>query len=162
MEIWRDIQGYEGLYQVSNEGRVRSLYHNKEHLLKPLKNNSGYLMVALCKGGERKVTTVHRLVAQTFVTNPNGFLEVNHKDENKENNREENLEWCSHSYNMNYGTRTEKTSKQVYQYSLDGTLIKIWSSTMECGRNGFNQGHVAECCRGERKKHYGYIWSYDA
>lgn len=195
-EIWKDIEGYEGLYQVSNFGRIKSLKDNhgntREKILKLWKEKDGYLQVFLCKNGKGKTCTVHRLVANAFIENPNNLPMINHKDENKTNNCVENLEWCDAKYNNNYGTViqrrvantdykaiaakidykakvantdykaiVEKTSKQVYQYSLDLKLIKIWESTAECGRNGYNFGHVASCCRGERKTHKGYIWSYE-
>ena len=161
MEIWKDIEGYEGLYQVSNEGRVRSFHRNREKILKSSDNGTGYLMVGLSLDKKYKKCLIHRLVAKAFIPNPNNLLEVNHKDECKTNNSVENLEWCSSKYNNNYGSRTEKTSKKVYQYTFSGTLVKIWSSAAECGRNGYNLGHVASCCRGKEKKHKGFKWSYN-
>lgn len=180
-EVWKEIKEYEGLYQVSTWGRVRSLdrYVNSSHnnkqfikgiILKPRKSKNGYLKVDLCKEGKQKYFLVHRLVAQTFLKNPNNYLVVNHKDEDKSNNRVDNLEWCTHKYNSNYGTRNErmiktqtnnlKYSKKVYQYTLKGELVKIWPSVAECGRNGFNKGHIASCCRGKHKTHKGFYWSY--
>ena len=173
-EIWKDIDGYEGLYQVSNLGQVKSIrdkYGNyREKILKQGKRKDGYLYVNLYKEGKRKYNLVHRLVANAFIPNPNGYTCVNHKDENPLNNCVSNLEWCTHKYNINYGSRTTKAaekltnrqdlSKQVYQYDKQGTLVAIWDSTMECKRNGYNQGHVAACCRGERKTHRGFKWSY--
>ena len=94
---------------------------------------------------------------------------MNHKDENKQNNNVENLEFCDCKYNINFGTRTErvvekntngKRSKKVYQYTLDGEFVREWVSTKECGRNGFNQGNVAACCRGELKTYKGFLWEY--
>ena len=109
-------------------------------------------------------------MAKYFIENPNNYYFVNHKDECKYNNVAENLEWCTHKYNCNYGTRNKRMceklinrkdeSKLVYQYSKDGVLISVFNSTNEAKRQGFNQGHVASCCRGERKSHKGYIWSY--
>ena len=184
MEEWRDIEGYEGLYQVSNEGRVKSLERSyterngrkathtlKERILRPSKNSKKYCSVMLSKNGSEKRYLVHRLVAQAFVPNPNDYPAVNHKDENPKNNKVENLEWCTYEYNSNYGTRNERISiilinredlsKRVYQWTLDGKLVKIWKSTNECGRNGFCQNLVAACCRGERKTHKGHKWSYE-
>lgn len=119
-EIWKDIEGYEGLYQVSNLGRVKSLdkYINsgiknnsyvkrKEKILK-LKFNQGYYEVTLTHNHKRRFCKVHRLVAQAFIPNPNNFPQVNHKDENKLNNCVENIEWCDAKYNCNYGTRNSK------------------------------------------------------
>lgn len=184
MKEWRDTPGYEG-YQVSNEGDIKSLANDKsrkEKLLKTLVDGGGYLFVGLCKEGKVKYPRIHRLVAEAFIPNPHGYTEVNHKDENKINNTvwinddgtvdldKSNLEWCTHEYNINYGTRnqrvTEANSKRVYQYTLDGTLVKIWSSTRECDRNGFNTGAVSDCCNNKyiregNNKYKGYIWSYE-
>ena len=107
-EIWKDIDGYEGYYQVSNMGRVYSV-KNKMLLKQHLKR--GYLECVLCKNGERKYIQAHRLVAITFIPNPDNLPQVNHKDENKQNNCVSNLEWCTAEYNINYGTRTERSTK---------------------------------------------------
>lgn len=103
MEEWKAIPGYEGLYEVSNKGNVRNVRRNT--LLRLPKNNNRYIRVSLCKNGIKTGLTVHRLVAGAFIPNPDNLPEVNHKDEDKTNNRVENLEWCDHKYNMNYGTR---------------------------------------------------------
>ena len=174
IEEWRDVVGYEGLYEVSNIGRVKSLIDNhgkpREKNLKQYLNHKGYLIVKLYKECDRKTCKVHRLVANAFIPNPSNLKCVNHKDENKTNNCVDNLEWCDNKYNINYGTciqrRVEKLinrqdqSKQVYQYDKDGNLIKIWESANECKRNGFKQSAVSACCLGKRKSHKGYIWSY--
>lgn len=110
-EIWKDIKGYEGLYQVSNLGRVKSLKVSKiksERIRKSYQQSSGYISIVLCKNGKAVNHKVHRLVASAFIDNPNNLPEINHKDENKANNKVDNLEWCDSSYNKNYGTRTEK------------------------------------------------------
>ena len=159
-EIWKDKKDYEGHYQISNWGRVKSIKFGKERILKPQKNTSGYLCVTLCKNNNQCQFEVHRLVAEVFLPNPNNYKEVNHKNEIKTDNRVENLEWCDRKYNQNYGTRTEKCSKKVYQYTLDGEFIREWASTSECGRNGYNYGNVAACCRGKLKKYKNFIWKY--
>ena len=159
-EIWKPVIGYEGLYEVSNWGRVKSLKFGKERILKLFKDTSGYLCVKLCKNTNQCQFKVHRLVAQAFIPNPNNLPQINHKDECKTNNIVSNLEWCDRKYNINYGTRTEKCSKKVYQYTLDGKFVKEWKSTMECGRNGYNKGNVAACCRGKLKKYKNFIWKY--
>lgn len=158
-EIWKDIKDYEGHYQVSNLSRVKSIKFGKERILKQ-HIRGGYYSVVLSKNGILKIFKVHRLVAQAFIPNPNNYKEVNHKDENKANNVVSNLEWCDRKYNQNYGTRTEKCSKKVYQYTLDGKFVKEWKSTAECGRNGYNYGNVAACCRGKLKKYKNFIWKY--
>lgn len=166
-EYWKPVVGYEGLYEVSNWGRVKSLKFGKERILKPCTNRYGYLFVKLCKDGKVKPFTVHRLVAEAFLPNPDNLPQVNHKDENKQNNIVSNLEWCSAQYNNTYGTRIErvaekttngKCSKTVLQYTLEGNFIKEWKSVAECRRNGFR--HVDDVCRGERKSCGGYIWEY--
>lgn len=113
-EIWKDILGYEGKYQVSNLGDVRSLNYNHTGEIKLLKqgtNKKGYKLVNLSKNGKGKHYLVHRLVAMTFIPNPDDLPQINHKDENPSNNNVKNLEWCDAKYNINYGTRNERTSE---------------------------------------------------
>lgn len=179
-EYWKPVVGYEGLYMVSNWGRVKSLDRwvksrngsvrfYKGRILKPITGSNGYLFVNLCKDGKVKVFTVHRLVAEAFLPNPHNYPCVNHKDENKQNNNVSNLEWCTAQYNNTYGTRNEraaekttngKLSKTVLQYTLDGELIREWPSTMECERNGYQNTGISQCCLGKQKTHKGFIWRY--
>lgn len=174
-EEWRDIEGYEG-YQVSSEGRVRSLnrtvirngieIHRKGKILKPIKDRYGYLQYRLYKNKKMKNVLAHRLVANAFLPNPDNLPQVNHKDETPYHNNVENLEWCTQGYNNKYGTRIErimetKGNKKVYQYTLDGELVMIWKSTMECFKNGYDFRHISHCCLGERKTHKGFIWRYE-
>ena len=181
IEEWKPICGYEGLYEVSNLGKVKSLNYNhtkQEKILKFGKRPNGYLFVNLWKDKKRKPCSVHRLVAIAFIPNPNNLETVNHIDENKLNNCVENLEWCSVAYNNTFGTRiaravsntdwkalgkktAERCSKKVYQYDKNGVLIKIWKSVAEAGRNGYEHGHISDCCRGERNFHKGFKWSYE-
>lgn len=182
IEEWRtavyDGEVYEGLYKVSNFGRILSLnYRNtgKAELMNPVTNKDGYLQVGLWKNGEYKMCLVHRLVAETFLENPENKPCVNHKIEGKKgktmnmvifnedgtvNKERTTIEWATYKENNNYGTHIEKISKKVLQLSLTGELIREWASTHECGRNGFNQGNVSACCRGERKTHKGFRFMY--
>ncbi len=171
-EMWRAIKGYEGIYEVSSQGRIRSvsriirdsLGREKEKegkILSPYILNSGYKGIRF----RGKSFLVHRLVAEAFIPNPEGKPQVNHKDENKINNNSDNLEWMTKQENDHYGTaikrRAEKQSKKVYQYSLDGKLLKIWKSTNECKKAGYNRTGIWFCCKGMHSQHKGYKWSYD-
>lgn len=166
--MWKDIENYEGIYQVSDSGEVRSLGNgkspnSKERIMKVEETKCGYLRVQLCKDGKQKHFSIHRLVAEAFIPNPLNLPQVNHKNENKHDNRAENLEWCNCSYNINYGTRNEKVSKGVIQYRLDGSIVREWSSTYEVERQlGFNHIYIGACCRGNTrsKTGYGFIWKY--
>ena len=170
MEIWKDIEGYEGLYQISNLGNVKSLNYNKtgkERILTPQKNNKSYLKVGLCKQAKSKTYKIHRLVAQAFLPNQNNLPQVNHKDEDKQNNAASNLEWCTNKYNSNYGTRNKrvaesninnpKRSKQVL--CVENGVI--YPSTMELQRQlGLPQQNISHCCNGKRKTCGGFHWCY--
>ena len=166
METWKTIAGYEGLYQVSNLGRVKSLKHEKERILKPQKNTHGYLHVNLCKDGQKKVSLVHRLVSEAFIPNPQGFETVNHKDEVKTNNTVGNLEWMSLKDNLNYGTHNkrmaEALSKKVQMFDKKtGELLATFPSLMEAVRvTGIHKSNISECCNGKLKSAGGYIWRY--
>lgn len=191
LEIWRtaiyDGEIYEGLYQVSNLGRFKNLnYRNtgKAELLNPGTNKDGYLQVCLSKNGEYKMCLVHRLIAETFLPNPENKPYINHKiegDKGKKinmvifnedgtvNKERTTIEWCTPKENNDYGTRNERVakantngirSKPVLQLSLTGDLIREWPSVGECGRNGFNKGAVAACCRGEKPQYKGFRWEY--
>ncbi len=176
-EIWEDISGYEGIYKISNLGNIKSLeridargYRRKEKYRRTVKNSDGYLIVGLRKCNVERKFSVHRLVAEHFIENPYNYLEVNHKDENKENNCAQNLEWCNHKYNMHYTqerhpnfmicSNPKKRDRKINQYSLDGILIKQWNSVMEIKRKtGLNPDSIWSCCkRGHRSQ--GYIWDF--
>ena len=171
-EVWRDIEGYEGRYQVSNMGRVKSLGRKdrfgrviKERILEPAVTHNGYLRVGLHVDGKRKMLRVHRLVCEAFHENPDNKSEVNHVNEDKTDNRACNLEWSTRTENCNHGSRNERVakalSKPIGQFSLDGKLIKVWQSACEARRQtGFDQGYVGAVARGKFKQAYGYIWKY--
>ena len=164
-EEWRDIKGYEGLYQVSNLGRVKSL-NCRGHkgcigILTPRLDGKGYEMVALYKEGKARNTKVHRLVAQAFIPNPNNYPQVNHKDENKTNNNVKNLEWCTNEYNHNYGTRNERVGKLLSKKVICITTGEIFNSMREaCRKYNIHTGSMTECCQGKRKTAGGYKWEY--
>jgi len=180
-EVWKDIKGYEGRYQVSNMGRVKSLERTfidkigrkrsrKERILRSGQDHYGYLLVKLYNGsGTGKNFKVHRLVCEAFHENPENKPCVNHIDENKTNNTANNLEWCTVAENNKHGTRPTKIakanaknkSKAVGQYTLGGKLIKVWQSTHEVERQlGFASPNISAVARGKRKTAYGYVWKY--
>ena len=184
-EIWVDICGYEGLYQVSNRGRVRSLdreiYKNnnvkqfsKSFILK-FEKNKGYNYVHLFKNGVRKRMAVHRLVAEAFIPNPESKPVIDHINTIRDDNRVENLHWVTPKENMENPLTKEKrktikptgrpkgaNSIKVVQLDKDtNELIKIWNSAMEAQREcGFDNGNINRCCRGKYKSHKGYKWMY--
>lgn len=168
IEIWRYIKDYEGLYQVTNLGRVKNVKRNK--LLK-VRTIKGYLQVRLCKDNVYSSCLVHRLVAMTFPDlvdwteeakgKPFNELQVNHKDEHKDNNCVGNLEWCVCSYNINYGTRNDRIRKVVQQFNLDGTFIKEYSGVRVASKEtGIPHSNIIKCCQGIYKTAGGYIWRY--
>ena len=167
MEIWKDIKDYEGLYQISNYGRVKSFPRKgtelKEKIIKVRQNNYGYLVVGLCKNNFRKYYLIHRLVAKAFIPNPDNLPCVNHKDENPKNAKATNLEWCTHKYNINYGTvqkrRSAQSQKVINQFDLNGNLIKRWNSILEA-KTALNLKSISACCRRKQKTAGGYIWKY--
>ena len=160
MEHWKEIAGYEGLYEVSDLGRVKSLGNNKsrkERILKPWKTHDGYLRVGLNKDGHRKPLLVHRLIADAFIPNTNNLETVNHKDEDKTNNTVSNLEWMSRADNIRYSANK---SVQMLDKST-GELLATFPSTNEAKRvTGIYKSGISECCLGKRKSAGGYIWRY--
>lgn len=176
MEIWKNIEGYEGFYQVSNMGRVKSLERKnsqgrtvKERILKPAVKKAGYVEVNLYAGGKPKTLKVHRLVCEAFNDNRDEKPEVNHINEIKTDNRACNLEWCTRRENCNHGTRNSRAgkaiakanSKPLGQWTKEGELVKTWSSLTEIGRQtGFSRGNISQVANGNRKTAYGFIWRY--
>ena len=183
IEIWKDIQGYEGFYQVSNLGRVKSVerdkflpngtFHRKKKkkILAPFLNNKGYSSVKLCKNGKKKAILIHRLVAEAFLPNPENKSQINHKDEVKSNNAVENLEWCDAFYNNHYGTRTAR-AVQNHKYPKLGNhpkaravfcveLNKKFDSIRRAEEElGICRMSIGKACRGERNTAGGFHWRY--
>lgn len=159
-EIWKDIPNYERLYQVSNLGRIKSLYYSKEKILTPKIDKDGYLLINLYKNHKSRTFKIHRIVAQVFLSNPNNYTEVNHKDENKKNNKVDNLEFCTHIYNQNYGSKNDWCSKKVNQYDLNGNYIKTYSSLNKASKELNISNNIYLCCTGKIKTCGGYIWKY--
>lgn len=184
-EIWRPIKGYETYYEVSNLGNVRSLNRivtysdgrkglHKGKIMKIRKDKDGYLICSLCKNSKYSTITVHRLVAEAFIPNPDKLPEVNHKDENKANNfvfvnkdgsvdlGKSNLEWCTRSYNINYGTRNEKISKPVLQLDKEkDAIISEYQSAKEAERKlNIDHSNITRCCNGKQKTYKGFKWKF--
>ena len=158
----KDIINFEN-YQISDDGRVWSKKSNK--WLKPIDVN-GYKKTSLYKNGKEYQRLVHRLVAEAFIPNPNNYDEINHINEDKSDNRVENLEWCTTSYNINYGTRIERQinsiSKKVFQYSIDNVLLNTYKSCTEAERENpsFNHRGISYACIGKLKTYKGFKWSH--
>ncbi len=169
-EIWKPVVGYEGLYAVSSFGNVASLnYHGtgKRRILKPRPSANGYYFVQVFKNKIGKMVPIHRLVATAFVDNPNGYNVINHIDENKHNNMADNLEWCTHKYNVNYslkkrrGKKITKRIRPVSQISKDGDVIKVWDNLIQIKTSlNYSDWSIQMCCEGKRKTAYGFIWQY--
>lgn len=176
MEIWKDIKAYEGLYQISNSGNVRSLdryetngrtmiLYKGKMLSKAISHsNKGYYIVSLSKKGKSTKKYIHRLIAEAFIPNPNNYPCINHKNENKLDNRIENLEWCTDIYNINYGNRNKKASKniskRIVQISKDNKIIKVWDS-IDKAQKELKISNISSCCLNKRKTSGGYIWKYE-
>ena len=164
MEEWKDIAGYEGLYQISNLGRVKSLRNNKmrkEKILKVKKNTTGYLYLSLYKNNVGKNYLLHRLVAEAFLENPNNYPCINHKDENKEKNNVNNLEWCTYLYNSRYGTRTERIvkSRLISIYCLETN--KYYNSIKQASEElNLDSSHIVKVLKGRQKQTKGYTFRY--
>lgn len=152
----------EGLYGIFNDGGVYS--HRSRKFLKPSTNGSGYKCVILNYKGFKKSMTVHKLVALHFLENLDNLPEINHIDEDKTNNRADNLEWCSRKYNMNYSNiyskLSNKFSKPVLQFTLEGDFVKEFKNALEPQRLGIASSSIYNCLSGNYKKHRGFIWKY--
>lgn len=171
-EVWKDIDGFNGLYQISSHGRIKSFrkgkrFHSQEeYLLSPTITDNGYESVTLYLAPKnRHKFLVHRLVALTFIPNPNNYSSVNHKDENKRNNHVDNLEWCTISYNNAYGTARIRqrltVGHPVQQLTLDGFPLAIYNSSgIASELLGIPKEGIKSCCAGKIESSYGYIWKY--
>lgn len=171
-KTWKEIKVYEGRYLISDSGDVMSLNYRGTKLAKLLAwkiNNRGYAWVALRKNGIKEHKLIHRLVAEAFIDNPEGFSLINHKDENPLNNDVDNLEWCDASYNARYSRERHPERKgngknhllAVIQLDKDGNVIKEWENTRTIfAETGMSDWSIAEVCRGNRHTAYGYLWRY--
>ena len=173
-EVWKDIVNYEGFYQVSNLGRVRSLdrYDNRgifheSQIIKPKQHPCGYYGIGLWKEGKQSQFLIHRLVAQAFIPNENDLPDINHRNEDKTDNRVANLEWCDHIYNMRFGTRGERCRKKadchaVVQMDMEGNVIAEFEAIKVAARVvGINNAEtITKCCKGARPSAGGYKWKY--
>ena len=174
-EIWKDIKDFEGLYQVSNYGRIKSFYNNKEIIIKCFLSKNGYIRVQLSKLGIGYKKSVHRLVAESFINNPENKPQVNHINGIKSDNRVENLEWCTPSENMLHAFKNnlEKPSMlnkygsnhiraiPVNQYDLDGNFIKTFDSIIEASKElNINASCICNCCKNRRKSAGSFVWKY--
>lgn len=175
-EVWKDIEGFEDSYQISNMGRFRSKdRHARIHdgvrrvkgkILCPIRCKNGYMEVQMSKGQKRTVMLLHRAVAKAFIPNPDNLPEVNHKDEDITNNCADNLEWCTSKYNANYGSRNARMMENrvfvpVIQKALDGTFIKQWDCmTRACEAVGADISSMIRVCKGKQHTCRGYKWEY--
>lgn len=172
-EVWKDIKGYEELYQVSNLGRIKRKKHKRydrnqmmnEKIIKPAINRFGYLRITLCKNSKHKCYSVHRLVIENFVGESE--LQVDHKDGNKLNNRLDNLEYVTSKENTNRawknGQSKPNNNRKVLQYDKNGNFIKEWSNIsliLKKMNKSQSNGNINNCCSGRTKNAYGYIWKY--
>lgn len=164
-EIWADIEGYENLYAISSKGRCWSYKTNK--FLKENINNDGYLRFSLFKDGEHKRYLAHRLVAKSFVDNPNQYPEINHINENVKDNCVENLEWCTHKQNINYGSRNKKVSLALKNNQNSAKRVQnidtlnIYDSLTKAEKEtGICKTQICLCCKFKAKTAGGYRWRY--
>ena len=169
VELWKNIKGFENFYQISDCGRVKSLSRKRndrnqilpERILKCGYDKKGYKQVILCKNGKCKTYTIHRLVAQAFIENPYNYNYVNHKNENKEDNRVKNLEWCTNSYNLKYGNAQKNKKRKINQYDKNNNFVKEWGSMLDIQNQlSIPTSNICKVCNGKRKFAGGYIWRY--
>jgi len=185
-EIWKPIADYKGLFEVSSLGRIKSLerevvnnltgrIHVKPEIIcKQQKNGHGYMCITLQRPGkkDKRRRYVHQLVAEAFLSNPNSLHDINHKNEDKTDNRVENLEYCDRKHNMNWGTLQERKRNKMYknteerfsdvvQYTVNMKIVAVYKNAGDASRKtGFRRGSISRCCRGERNTYMGYKWGY--
>lgn len=178
---WKDIEGFEGIYQVSDSGMIRSLDRIDcagrrlvGKIKKSVKDKDGYLQIRLSKDGITQTCKVHRLVAAAFIPNPFEFSQINHRDENKTNNAVDNLEWCNCKYNICYGTardrakrntdyygHAKKHKRPVTQMDVNGKIVKLWGGAVDASKTlGICGTMICKCCRGIQETAGDYIWRY--
>ena len=154
-------------YEVSNLGRIRN--KARGNTLKGFYDKDGYKIVCLSSGDNQKTFRVHRLVAEAFIPNPENKPQINHKNEVRDDNKVDNLEWSTSKENNNYGNRIAKASSKtrngvlsmrVLQMDMNDNLIKEWASISEAGRNGFHKSTISDCCKGKYKQYRGYKWKF--
>jgi len=179
-EIWKDVVGWEGYYQVSNCGNVRALdrvvvdkngfkRNHKSRLIKKTFDHAGYFRVSLTRNCKKSTKKVHRLVGDAFIENKGNLPTINHINEIKTDNRVENLEWMSFVDNINYGTaqiraheslKNGPCAKKVVQKTLEGQFVRVWDSQREAGRHGYSDKHISAVCKGKRNQCDGFKWEY--
>lgn len=184
MEIWKDIPGYEGLYQASNQGKIKSLdrdvdfpnskrgahvRHYKERVLKQSFTSTGYYMVVLSKDGIETSYKAHQIIAKSFIPNPNGYKQINHKDENPLNNNVDNLEWCDAKYNCNYGNHNKNLRESqissrgviIHKYDLLGNHVKTYRCGKDVEKDGFKRRGVYSCCNKKIRKYKNHVFRFE-
>lgn len=158
-ENWIDLKGYEKFYEISNFGNIRNYKTKKKR--KTYINNSGYVCIILYKNGKRKNYLIHRLVAENFLQNIDNYNEVNHKDEDKLNNKASNLEWCSHKQNCNFGSRNIRSIEKISRKIICIETNEIFLNATEIKKKyGYDNSLIHKCCKGQCKQAYGYHWKY--
>lgn len=167
MEEWKEVYGFDVLYEISNQGRLRTRHYSDKgyqkdyRYIEPRENNKGYLNFNLRKRGLQKTVYVHRLVADAFIENPCGYSEVNHKDENKKNNTVDNLEWCEHVYNCNYGSRGRKIGERTSRAVICIEKNVVYDSLNKAAEAfGVGVTAISNCLNGRSKSCCGYTWAY--
>lgn len=175
-EFWQDIPGYEGLYQASTYGKIRSVERIcirgrggkvvlPEKIMAQGTDRDGYSIVGISVNSKKQLKKVHRLIAETFLPNPLNFSQVNHKDEVKSNNFVSNLEYCDCKYNIRFGSGIERSAqkrrKRVLQFDLAGNYLKTWDTAADVERElGVYASSICRCCNGKMRIAYGYKWKY--